>query len=346
MALAIDRSLRLPESHYIPGTHKKTGIAIHHTVGGSARSTFEFWRRDKANGKPRTLELVEDNVPRAPDALERAGRPRLVGTAYIVDTDGTVYDLFDPTAWAYQFGLPWTAKQRIAFEQRFIGIELASEGGLIEHKGALYCFDRVSRRTRKARDQAFDYGRPYRGYRWFDRYEERQLESLGLLVDSLCERFAIPRVYPAPPFDFHGELLADFEGVIGHAMVRADKSDPAPDPWLWQTLRDLAQLKEWNVIPWPWVGTGRALTTRRIETLFAENMRRINVMDTAAGSLIKALLMELERRNTYLELGEPAPGAHAVAYTLAQGSVDDVRRVAKALGLVLGPNGRLEVRHA
>ena len=39
MTLHMDRSFRLPESEYFPGAQRKSGIAVHHTVGGSARST-------------------------------------------------------------------------------------------------------------------------------------------------------------------------------------------------------------------------------------------------------------------------------------------------------------------
>jgi len=158
MALDIVRTLRLPDSEFFSGTQRKTGIAIHHTVGGSAEASFRLWRRDQTNG----------------------GRPNLVGTAYLIDHDGTVFEVFDPAAWAYQFGLRWTPSARLAFERRFIGIEIASEGALIKHDGQLYCFDRISPRTRKPSDEAFDAERLYRGYRWFDRYEPAQLASLGL----------------------------------------------------------------------------------------------------------------------------------------------------------------------
>lgn len=148
MTIHVDRSLRLPEAEYFPGREQKSGIAIHHTVGGSAKSTIEWWLADRTNG----------------------GRPKLTGTAYIIARDGTIHEVFDPTAWAYQFGLTWPVAARLRFERRFVGIELASAGGLIEHAGRLYCFDRVSSRTRKSKTQAFDAGRQYRGYRWFDRY--------------------------------------------------------------------------------------------------------------------------------------------------------------------------------
>jgi hypothetical protein len=126
-------------------------------VSGSAETTYRIWRRDKTNGT----------------------RKRLVATAYGIDHDGTLHDLFPAEAWAYQFGLAWSTAQRLQFERRFIGIDIVSEGALAEQDGELYCYDRVSPRTMKSRHEAFDYGAAYRGYRSFDRYAPPQLESLG-----------------------------------------------------------------------------------------------------------------------------------------------------------------------
>src|SRR3970040_1450452 len=100
MPVLVDRSLRLPRGEYFSGIQRKSGIAIHHTVGGSAEASVRIWSRDHGNG----------------------GRPNLSGP------DGTVFEVFNPTAWAYQFGLRWPAAARLAFERRFIGIEIGSEG--------------------------------------------------------------------------------------------------------------------------------------------------------------------------------------------------------------------------
>ena len=40
MTVTIDRSLQLPDNEFFAVQEEKTGIAIHHTVGGSAKSTF------------------------------------------------------------------------------------------------------------------------------------------------------------------------------------------------------------------------------------------------------------------------------------------------------------------
>ncbi len=168
MPVAINRDLRLPGSEFFSSRDPKSGICIHHTVGGSARSTFNWWRDDK----------------------------KAIGTAFLIARDGTVHEVFDPNCWAWQFGLRWPREQKIAFEKRYIGIEIASEGGLTEHDGNLYCFDRISNRTLKNRDEAFDYGQSFRGYRYFDKYEPAQIDSLAELINDLSDQFNIPKQTP------------------------------------------------------------------------------------------------------------------------------------------------------
>jgi len=323
MPPAIDRSLRLPPDQFLPPSGPKTGIAIHHTVGGTVGSTFDWWLRDN----------------------------RQVGTAYIIERDGRIHEVFPPEAWAWQFGLKWSAGRKIAFEQRFIGIELASEGGLLEQDGRLYCFDRVSPRCEKDRAGALDFGRPYRGYRYFDRYEPAQIDSLVQLMDDLLVRFAIPRRRPDRPLDFHGEALERFAGVIGHAMVREDKSDPAPDIALWDRLaRDLG-------VAAPPAGSAPAAPAAptvpaapapadEIAALFAHNMTELNKLKPAAGSLVKCLIMELERdsRHTYIRLYDAVPGGHRVRYAFVRGRADLVGRLARALRFARVTDSELEVQ--
>lgn len=345
MALTVSRALRLPAAEHFPASQTKTGIAIHHTVGGSARSTFDWWQADR----------------------------QMVGTAYIIDRDGTVHEVFDPSAWAWQFGLRWPNAKRISFEKRFIGIEIASEGGLIESGGWLYCFDRVSDRTRKAREGTFDHGEPYRGYRYFDQYEKEQVDALVRLVDELCERFPIPRQVPSRFFDYYGEALARFEGIIGHTMVRTDKSDPLPDRALWDRI-----VADCRVVPVDVDADGTVRTatlstattatteavpatrsasdavsfhvpldTRDVEVLFESNVQEIHRMSVAAGSMVKGLIMELERagRNTFIRLHGAAAGGHTVDYEFLQGDRSLVGRIGRALGFALVTDTRLEVRH-
>src|SRR2546423_12042877 len=105
MGIQINRSLRLPESQYYLEPQQKSGIALHHTVCRGAKAAFESWSTDKA----------------------KDGSVSHVATAYIIDDDGTIFEVFDPQAWSWQFGLEWEDPDRTNFEKRFIGIEIASE---------------------------------------------------------------------------------------------------------------------------------------------------------------------------------------------------------------------------
>jgi len=316
MSINVDRSLEMPESEYFPEPQAKSGIALHHTVCDDAHTTVRLWRADKT----------------------KDGKPRHVATAYVIHRDGTIFELFDPAAWAFHLGLPWPYRQRVAFEKRFIGIEITSEGGLTEQDGRLYAYDEIAPQFEKQPEEAFECATPYRDYRWFDRYERVQLLALGRLVDDLCQRFAIPRVYPEQPFLYYGDALESFKGVIGHAMVRSDKSDPAPDPELWSTLETMAGLRPTAV--------GAVLMSQDTEALFNRNVRRLNCMETAAESLVKNLLMELERRRTYVEFDTPQTGSHKIDYHLLQGDRDKLVRIAKALGFERVTETELEVADA
>lgn len=103
MPMQVDQSMRLTPDQYIPERQEKDLVVLHHTVGGTARSTFEWW--------------------------QTGDREQRVATAYIIDRDGIIYEVFDPAHWAYHLGLKGAAG---AHDKRSIGIELASEGGLRE----------------------------------------------------------------------------------------------------------------------------------------------------------------------------------------------------------------------
>lgn len=325
MAIQIDKSLRLPAGEFFDTHEEKSGICVHHTVGGSARSTFNWWMQDRTSG----------------------GSHLKVGTAYIIGRDGAVYEVFAPDAWAYQFGLRWSKAKKLKFERRFIGIELASEGALIEDGGTLYCFDRVSPRTEKARDSAFDFGSDWRGYRYFDRYEPAQLDVLMELIDKLCTDFNVPRNVPDDPLSFYGDGLASFKGIIGHSMVRKDKSDPSPDRALWDRIAADCGVAPVAIDAPPAGGGARgSLSDQELDDLFRHNAETLNKMNVAAGAVVSALLAELERsgRKTYIRLRNPAVRGHTIEYDFVQGERRLIARIGRLLGFERVTDSLLEVR--
>ncbi len=195
--LPIDRSLRLPDDQYVMEETPKSAVYLHHTVGGSARSTFNWWLDD----------------------------PRRIATPYIIARDGTIYEVFDPKYWAWHLGIKDSNEER-----RTIGIELASEGGLIRRGQYLYAFDGAKRLYHLVNDEGkyYDHGTKYRGYRYFDAYDDAQFESLWKLCIVLSVDFEIERRTPADHFNTDLRKWHGFEGFLSHVHVRTDKNDVHP----------------------------------------------------------------------------------------------------------------------
>lgn len=195
----INRTIRLEKKDYIETETQKNLIVLHHTVGGSAKSTIDYWRTD----------------------------PQRIATAYVIERDGGIYEVFDPKFWAFHLGLKGTGG---SVDKRSIGIEIASEGGLIQRDGKLYCFDKVTDRTLFTQDH-YDYGMPWRGYRFFDAYSDAQISAVVGLINFLCEKFEIPKQTSANHFDAD-DGYRQLSGILGHHHLRPDKSDVHPGfPW-------------------------------------------------------------------------------------------------------------------
>jgi N-acetyl-anhydromuramyl-L-alanine amidase AmpD len=212
----ISTALRLPADSYFPEKHPKDLIVLHHTVGGSAKSTFEYWRTDEQH----------------------------IGTAYIVDREGTIYEVFPPECWAYHLGLKTTQ----TVDKRSIGIEIASEGALLERGRNYYSFGRLTEATRYT-GPVFDVDAEapapgiktvssqqlWRDYRYFAQYTPAALASVFALVDALLTRFSIPRQTPANHVDYNLAAYTNYKGVLTHCQLRSDKTDVHPG-FAWEEL--------------------------------------------------------------------------------------------------------------
>lgn len=277
MPVAIQSVLRFSTDQYFPIETEKSGICVHQVVDASARSRFDLWRRSAEK----------------------------VGVAYLIDRDGAVFELFPPRAWAFQFDLSWPDAARITFEKRFVGIEIACEGGEV---GA------------------------------------DQVATLINLINHLCDSLGVPRQVPEGFEDYYGETLRDFKGVIADSMVRPDEGGGLLDEPFWEAIVagcGLTVVSDADAIAPP---QPQGMTPAQIEALFEANVQAILRMNTAAGSMVKGLIQELCRgdRDTYIELHDPVADGHLVSYRFRHGDESLVGRIGRALGLTITAD-RIEV---
>lgn len=211
-------TFKLPVDEYFPKGHRKRAIVLHHTVGGSVASTVNWWKKD---------------------ADPKTGKKNRVGTAFLVARDGTIFQVFPAEAWAIHLFRSRPSPDYMILEQETIGIEMASEGALVEKNGSIYAY--AGQNYLGPKQVLLDKGvivkldTPWRGVGWFDDYDEKQSTAVIELVLFLCQKFGIPQLLPREADGPVGNAATylHYEGVLHHAMVRPDKTDVHPKfPWL------------------------------------------------------------------------------------------------------------------
>lgn len=212
-------SMRLGTDLYYSSKAPRKRICLHHTAGGTARSSFEWWEsQNKAEqGRVRKGEK---------------GYGVYVGTSILVDRDGTWYEVFPrDLGWMYQLGI-----RDVAAETTTIGIELASWGALTKKPGGntLFAFggadDVGDADELVASGKVVKLGTPYRGFEYFEAYTKAQIGSVLEGVPWLCDQHGIPRKMAKEvvrPLVNVAKWRA-YEGVVHHAMFRQDRTDLHP----------------------------------------------------------------------------------------------------------------------
>lgn len=204
----IIKDMFLNKGQWVNEKVNKTQIVVHHSVGSSVQSLFNWWNMSK----------------------ER------VATALSIDKDGTIYRHFPEDEWAYHLyinaktnrvgtGLKRFAIQR---EKDSIGIELINAGGLIK-KDKWY-----SSYNSPVEDV---YEIDYRGFKAFEKYTDEQMRSLKKLIEHLSNKFNIPITNLT--FDINDDALKGKPGVYGHINYRSEKSDPYEYPPLINLIKEL-----------------------------------------------------------------------------------------------------------
>lgn len=190
-----------------PEIAQKTGVVLHFTAGSSVAGAVATWQTNFVAKK------------------------WALGTAYIVDRDGAVYEVFDPQKWAYHLAAG------IANEKRTVGIEFVNWGAVSPNGSGF------SPWIKSVSIDPADVGEGlYRGQRYWQKFPELQVKAGNELIRTICQRFDIPRVIPAS--DWRGIYAPQkaniFRGVMDHTNFREDKADMGP-MWDWaRTAKEIA----------------------------------------------------------------------------------------------------------
>lgn len=223
----------LSDDEYIKSEVKKETIWLHHTAGGSRPDwTIGGWEKDYVKDK------------KGNPVLDKKGNmiPLKVGTQYVIGRkssstgdslwDGKVLRAFDDKYWAYHLGINTKNDE---LNSKSVAIEICNYGQLTLRDGVFYNYVNKPIMESEVVEVSF------RGYQYWEKYTDAQLESTRRLILYLKSKWGIDiqsGIYNETWFDYN---KAWFEngGIRSHTQVRVDKCDIFPQKEMMQMLNSL-----------------------------------------------------------------------------------------------------------
>lgn len=169
------KDIFLDIDEYYQTDFKKSIIYLHHTAGGHRPDwVVNSWNKDSNSN----------------------GSTRRIATSYVVggkstrdgDTswDGVIVRCFPDSKWAWHLGAKGTNGM---FDKTSIGIEICNYGYLVRSKNGLF-MNYVN--SVVPEEQVIELKQPFRGFKYYHKYTDRQLESVRQLLIELGNKYNIP----------------------------------------------------------------------------------------------------------------------------------------------------------
>ena len=237
--LSLIQPVDFPENKYYATECTKKQIVLHHTVSN-----------------PNSVEGDVNHWLSLPDRI---------ATCIIVDIKGIAHQCFGSRYWAHHLGVKATFLKEKGFDdwstrnavlnQGSIAIEIDNWGGLILGDGTTKQFGLKADgkpnmiKTAKGKyytaygstmnEEVINYPNGYKGYKYYQKYSEAQIKTVGELLLYWNAKYSIPLDYNADMFEVSLPALAGKPGVWSHTSFREDKSDIYPDQQLIEMLKSL-----------------------------------------------------------------------------------------------------------
>ena len=227
----------LTDEEYNKKQLQKNTIWLHHTAGGSRPDwTIGSWEKDyikDSNGDP---------------VLDSNGNTKelKVATHYVIGRssssssdilwDGKILKAFDDRYWAYHLGI--SSQNSEMLNSRSISIEVCNYGPLRLTKDGKF-INYVNRQVDEKDVVKLD--KPFRGYSYYEKYTDKQIEALYKLIMYLKTRWNIKidrGIYDADWFNYDEKWFST-GGLRSHGQVRKDKFDLFPQKELIEMLNSL-----------------------------------------------------------------------------------------------------------
>jgi N-acetyl-anhydromuramyl-L-alanine amidase AmpD len=227
----------LTDEEYIKKETRKETIYLHHTAGGSRPDwSIGGWEKDFLKDKNGNPVLDSNGNP----------KPLKVGTSYVIGRkssstddvlwDGKILRAFDDKFWAYHLGISSSKNEDL--NSKSIGIEICNYGPLTLGKDSRF-YNYVNKPINDS--EVVELDKPFRGYKYYEKYTDAQIDSTYKLIKYLQNKWAIEiekGIYDENWFNFDSKWFTN-GGLRSHTQVRQDKFDLFPQKELIQMLNSL-----------------------------------------------------------------------------------------------------------
>ena len=211
----------LPKGEYKVGPTKKEYIFLHHTAGGNNPfSTINRWGRDDRGAIATEFVLGGQSIKGNDDQY-----------------DGVMVQAFPEGAYGWHLGPNGSQHMHT----HSVGIEVNNFGYIVD--GKTYAGQTASA------SQIVTLKEPFKGYKTWHRYSDKQIENLRLWLlwiaerDNIDIREGLPSLIKekgAKAFDFNPDAYyGKIKGVWTHTNTRRDKFDMFPQDELLEMLTNL-----------------------------------------------------------------------------------------------------------
>ena len=169
----------LSKGEFIESKVVKDSIFIHHTAGSHRPDwVVKYWDRDRISiGNKKKKRRIAAAFVIGGKSIKDGNR----------DWDGKIVRAFNEEYWAFHLGIK-RKKYNVKLDPKSIAIEICNYGYLYKGKdGNFYNF--VNELVPK--EDVYELKEPFRGYRYWHKYTDAQLESLRKLILYLSDKFEI-----------------------------------------------------------------------------------------------------------------------------------------------------------
>jgi len=216
------KQVPLKETEYYKSAQTKKQIVLHHTAGNSSGvNTITNWNNDN-RGRIATCITIS-------------------GPGNRTSPDGEICQAFSSKHWAYHLGVKqevfraWKVPYQV-LDKQSIGIEICNWGQLDLENGKYLNY--VDREV--PADQVTKLDTPYKGYTYFHKYSDAQIESVRQLLVFWKDTYKIDLTYDYNQlFSVNTKALKGENGLFTHNSYRKDKIDIYPCPRMIAMLKTL-----------------------------------------------------------------------------------------------------------